>query len=244
MGEGDISMELKRDTQFDTISSSEVVSSEDYHQVNNTLPASAVSRRSVVMGLSGLLATSAGVASLENFMTTHSETNTQSPPNIQHVSDPPLLTVKEAFGAKWSPNGQYLASAGNNVQVWDITTTKNILTYNGHSDEVLAVSWSPDSKYLASASFDHSVHILNIETKESALIYRGHSNWVRDVAWSPDGMRIASAGYDNTLQLWHPFTGQKLSTYVNHSDGIISLAWSPDGVHIASLDFNNVMKIW
>jgi WD40 repeat protein len=54
----------------------------------------------------------------------------------------------------FSPDGQRLASASydKTVKVWDLADGKEMLTLEGHKNEVLSVRFSPDGRRLASAS--------------------------------------------------------------------------------------------
>ncbi len=213
-------------------------------QQSSKLPKHTVSRRAVVLGLSGFTIASTGIFASEMSRTTPSRSSDLSKLIPQSRLNITPFTLNKIFGMKWSPNGKYIASAGDNLQVWDVAEGSLFLTCYGHADEVLAVSWSPDSEYIASASFDRTVRVWNAQTGNTILIYQGHSNWVRDVAWSPDGKRIASAGYDKTVQLWDPFTGDKLFTYDGHNDEVTEVIWSLDGTHIASIDLTNTVHIW
>lgn len=67
----------------------------------------------------------------------------------------------------WSPDGKQIATAGDNVQIWDATTGNPIFTYSGQTQDVCsgivqstsniisypcvnAVAWSPNGEYIAS----------------------------------------------------------------------------------------------
>ncbi len=129
----------------------------------------------------------------------------------------------------WSPNGQLIASAGNDhtVHVWHVNTKRTVATYRGHYSWVYTVAWSPDGTRIASAGRDKRVRIWDATTGAHIRTYRGHTSIVRTVAWSPDGQYIASAGNDRTVQVWHAETRDLLFTLQGHVNYVNSLAWSP-----------------
>ena len=146
----------------------------------------------------------------------------------------------------WSPDGRYLASAGddNSVIVWE-AVSKNILTrFKAHTDVVKGVAWSPDGNHLASASIDHTARIWNVRTKEVKFSYRNSSSIVHDLCWSPDGRFIALACSDHTVQIWNVWERSKIFTYKGHYDRVQAVAWSPDGQYIASGGNDQTIHIW
>jgi WD40 repeat protein len=102
----------------------------------------------------------------------------------------------------WSPDGKYIASADKEgVQVWDVSTGEQILSYRSHTDMVVAVAWSHDGKRIASGSQDKTVRVWDAASGREMLLYR-HSKRVTAVAWSPDDTQIISASTDKTARIW------------------------------------------
>ncbi|MDF5740345.1 hypothetical protein, partial [Nostoc sp. S13] len=64
----------------------------------------------------------------------------------------------------FSPDGKTIASASNDktVKLWNAVTGKEIITLNGHSNEVWGVAFSRDGKTIASASVDKTVKLWNM----------------------------------------------------------------------------------
>jgi len=50
-----------------------------------------------------------------------------------------------------SPNGERIVSVGNDklVKVWDLKTGKNVHSYAGHIEPILAVTITPNGKAIA-----------------------------------------------------------------------------------------------
>ncbi len=200
-----------------------------------------ISRRAVLIGMVGLAGLSivGGVTWWES-----------SPHPIyvyhNHYSD-------EWFAVAWSPNGKRVASASEDVQVWDALDGGNVYTYRGHSWHVSAIAWSPNGKRIASAGFnDHTVQVWDALDGGNVYTYRGHSRPVRAVAWSPDGKRIASGSTNNsspltsdhTVQVWDATDGGNVYTYYGQL-GVETVAWSPNGRRIATGSWNDhTVQVW
>jgi len=158
----------------------------------------------------------------------------------------------------WSPDGQRIASAGEDrtVQVWDALNGNDAFTYHNHSNAVTDVTWSPDGQWIASASEDQTVQVwdatfeprwlraLALRAGYKYSNYEGHANAVQTVAWSPGGRYIASGGNDNTVYVWDADTKETITSYHGQSDMVKTVAWSPDGQWIASASIDHSTRIW
>jgi WD40 repeat protein len=69
-----------------------------------------------------------------------------------------LVLTQPAQSLSFSPDGALLAvAAGNDVQIWDVTSGTQLVTLSGHSAEVMVVAFSPDGKTLASSGQDNQL---------------------------------------------------------------------------------------
>lgn len=146
----------------------------------------------------------------------------------------------------WSPDGDFLASAGEDrqVQVWQAPTGRPVFTYQGHTRAVNSLAWSPDSQYLASAGNDYSIQVWLADTGQSMACYQEHKHWVQALSWSSDGMVITSGDAAHQVHLWESGSGQQRRIYRGHKRAILALAFSPDARLVASADEGGEVHIW
>lgn len=101
---------------------------------------------------------------LQYIATQEDETSSQS-------SLRPIVTYTGHSGPinnlAWSPDGQYIASAGQDitVQLWHSLTGDHIFTYKEHTQDgahgIMSVNWSPNGKYIASGGYNGTARIWN-----------------------------------------------------------------------------------
>jgi WD40 repeat protein len=105
----------------------------------------------------------------------------------------------------YSPDGRFIAGAGNHVQVWNAADGSSVLsvepTFEGLDAQ--SVAFSPDGEILAYGLKDGSIELWSVqEGKQIRVIPGGGYNPVLALAFSPDGKYLAM-GFDNgSTQLW------------------------------------------
>ncbi|HEY0756751.1 MAG TPA: serine/threonine-protein kinase [Ktedonobacteraceae bacterium] len=145
----------------------------------------------------------------------------------------------------WSPDGQYLAFAGDdkNVEVRSALTGSLIALCTGHSQPVRGLAWSPDSRRLVSTSEDRTAIVWDALNGNRQQVYTRHSDFVWAAAWAPNGHAIATASWDRTVQLWNPANGALLLSY-SASQPVRAVDWSPDSNLLASGGDEDAVQVW
>jgi WD40 repeat protein len=139
----------------------------------------------------------------------------------QIVPTPQHLMELSGYGytiVTYSPDGKYIAGAGNHVRVWSAVDGKPVFGFDDNSFQSLydldaqSIAFSPNSEILAFGLKDGSVELwsvmegkrLNVllTTDFNPIYAKTAYNPVHSIAFSPDG-KLLAVGLDNgSIQLW------------------------------------------
>ena len=149
-------------------------------------------------------------------------------------------------GVAWSPDGNRLASCGNDglVKVWNAKDHTELSSMQGHGGWTFDVDWRADGKQLASSGADGNVIIWDVATGTKQTALRSGQEFVMAVAWNPQGTRVASAPLSNDIQIWDPVSGEECSSlqvpYVRFHD----VSWCSDGTRIVAASNMGDLCVW
>ncbi|KAL6651087.1 hypothetical protein ACP70R_010012 [Stipagrostis hirtigluma subsp. patula] len=174
------------------------------------------------------------------------------------------------WSIKFSPDGQYLASAGEDcvIHVWEVAEFERRGESNGVCNPLVALlcNGSPEQT-LALASVDGShwekkrrarflenrksvsserlmmpEHVFALSEKP-VRTFEGHSEDVLDLCWSKS-QYLLSSSMDKTVKLWHMSSASCLKTFT-HSDYVTCIQFNPvDERYFISGSLDEKVRIW
>jgi WD40 repeat protein len=154
------------------------------------------------------------------------------------------------WDVEYSPQGDYIASAGYGARVWTLGGTLTAEVGPHHSGlSVPSISFSPDGSLLAVGT-NYEIHLWSLLENGRLTHYREIDltsfNYadVLVVAISPDD-RLVAAALDNGIYAWDIESGSIVFEAPESANIYYrSLAWSVDSQHITAASVESGVQIW
>lgn len=114
---------------------------------------------------------------------------------------------------RFSPEGNYLASAGydSKVKLWQTDGTLK-KTLNAQEPAVSEIAFSPDGNLLAAAGWDNTIQLWQLPQGKRLKTLVGHTKGVTTVSFNQTGNLLASGSADGNIKLWNLETGETIAT--------------------------------
>ncbi|HEV3263684.1 MAG TPA: hypothetical protein VG013_43010, partial [Gemmataceae bacterium] len=156
----------------------------------------------------------------------------------------------------YSPDGRWLAVAGDPAGLWDARTGLLIRQFGA----AYRVAFSPDGKTLATGGEDSRLQIWDVGTKQliRTLGVKPHEpdmprNTVGALSFSPDGKLLAAGfgwrqwfvneDHEQWARIWDWTSGREIAR-LPHKNTVAGLAFSPDGHLLATASHDRGVRLW
>lgn len=158
----------------------------------------------------------------------------------------------EVKAIAFSPDGQYLASAGSDglVKVWDLGNGHERFALSGHKDKVRCLAWSQDGKIIASAGSEKNIKIWDAGTGQEKLNIAAAGEEVTALALSRDGkhiftgQRTVPGNPPNGLFVYETTGGKPVRDVRDFANLIETIAVSHDGKLVAVGDGQGTTRVF
>jgi WD40 repeat protein len=153
--------------------------------------------------------------------------------------------VNTVFKVKFSPNGQFVASASadGSVKIWEVLTGNRVADL-AHNGRVISMAWHPDGTHLISGTNENIVYLWELSTFQTVRKFYGHNGPITALAFHPSGQSMVSGSLDSKLCLWGVHDGKFLYRFDDHRLGINSISFSSDGQYMLSGSSDGHLRVY
>jgi len=157
---------------------------------------------------------------------------------------------QEVCAIEWSPDGNQLASGGNDnlVNIYDYRGPQPLFTFTDHLAAVKALAWCPwhrEALATGGGTADRQIRLWNTSIGECNKVVDSKSQ-VCMLKWSTHYKELLSShGYSRyQLSLWSYPDMTWMKDLVGHTARVLYLTLSPDGQTICSAGGDETLRLW
>ncbi|XP_030754686.1 cell division cycle protein 20 homolog [Sitophilus oryzae] len=164
--------------------------------------------------------------------------------------------TQEVCGLKWSPDGKYLASGGNDnvLNIWAAvnegfhTESTPLHVFTHHQAAVKALAWCPWQPHILASgggTADRHIRVWNCNTG-SCVNATDAKSQVCALLWAQNYKELVSGhGFaNNEVSIWKYPAMTKVAELNGHTARVLHLALSPDGTTILSAGADETLRLW
>jgi WD40 repeat protein len=156
--------------------------------------------------------------------------------HIWRLSSRELVTPHIPRGGfvAFSHDGTQVAVAYDQLEIWDLTTTRQVAGPVPVPLGVFALAFSPDGSLIATGGEDTHVRLWDAATLNELTPAIPQKAIVQAVQFSPDGQLLLTGTTDGRARLWDVASRTQVGRTLIHLDSVYKAVWSVDGATLAT----------
>ncbi len=144
----------------------------------------------------------------------------------------------------WVPGNERYTT----ITAFDLTTAKELFSFNDQGREIKSVAFSADGKRAATGARDGSVRVFDLEKNGTLLggdwfLYQKDVG-LGDMAFTPDGKTLVAGSDAGDIKICRVADRMTIATIKGHKGAVSICQVSPDGKRFATAGMDNVIKLW
>ncbi|KAG0210252.1 hypothetical protein BGX31_001951 [Mortierella sp. GBA43] len=143
----------------------------------------------------------------------------------------------------YSPQGSEIASAGQELIIWDSGTGERLKTLHSQDEDFSCLAYSPDGGQIVSGSSCGTVKLWDVAAGVCSGVLSGHQDWIQEVTCSPRQDQVASASRDGTIRLWDTRTFACIHILSEQVGWVYCIRYSPKGDKLVS-GHDKTVRLW
>jgi WD40 repeat protein len=159
-----------------------------------------------------------------------------------------------------TPNGNYLVSGSGTIaweigeededaektfKLWELSTGKNIRTFEEQTSSVVCLAISPNNHSIVSGLYDGLLKVWDINSGYDIRVLNGRNGFLTTcIAISSNGEFAVTGSTDSVIRLWNLVSGENIRNYFGHKSSVKCVAISPDSRFIVSGSVDKTVKVW
>jgi Prp8 binding protein len=153
----------------------------------------------------------------------------------------------EIYAAKFHPDGNILASAGFDRQIylWNVYgECENFHVMSGHRGSISELHFSTGGQYIYSASTDNTVGVFDVTTGSRIKRMKGHTTFVNSCHPARRGPPLVVSGSDDcSIKIWDQ-RKRGATASLNNTYQVTAVTFSDTAEQVVTGGIDNVVKVW
>ena len=161
---------------------------------------------------------------------------------------PPVGHTESVEGVVMTPDNRFAISAGidHSLRLWELSSGREVRSFQGHSGSVDCVALSPDGTRAVSSGTDQTIRVWDVLTGNQ--LHQWNHNAAHSLAFLPDGKTVLGGSTSGAVFLFDIESGEETRELMGDDDfkedWAKSVAVSPDGRLGLSGGGDMIIRLW